>query len=75
MPDVAALLSPLLSDEIAQKALGHLSEDFLDPESIGPRRVAEFLYGRPDPETQADAMGFIRQLLGMCLQGSSKPIQ
>jgi len=75
VPDVAALLSPLLSDEIAQKALGHLSEDFLDPESIGPRRVAEFLYGRPDPETQADAMGFIRQLLGMCLQGSSKPIQ
>lgn len=75
VPDVAALLSPLLSDEIAQKALGHLSEDFLDPESIGPRRVAEFLYGRPDPETQADAMGFIRQLLGMCVQGSSKPIQ
>jgi len=75
VPDVAALLSPLLSDEIAQKALAHLSEDFLDPESIGPRRVAEFLYGRPDPETQADAMGFIRQLLGMCLQGLSKPIQ
>ena len=68
VPDVAALLNPLLSDEVTQKALEHLSEDFLDPECIGPRRVAEFLYGRPDPETQADAMGFVRQLLGMCTQ-------
>jgi hypothetical protein len=57
-----------LSDEITKKALEHLREDFLDPECIGPRRVAEFLYGRPDPETQADAMGFVRQLLGMCTQ-------
>ena len=68
VPDVAALLNPLLSDEVTQKALEHLSEDFLDPECIGPRRVAEFLYGRPDPETQADAMGFVRQLLGMCAE-------
>ena len=68
MRDVAALLKSLLSDEITPKALEHLSEDFLDPEGIGPRRVAEFLYGRPDPETQADAMGFVRQLLGMCTQ-------
>jgi len=66
--DVAALLTPLLSDEITKKALEHLSEDFLDPECIGPLRVAEFLYGRPNPETQADAMGFVRQLLGMCTQ-------
>lgn len=68
VPDVAALLNPLRSDEITQKALEHLSEDFHDPDGIGPRRVAEFLYGRPDPETQADAMGFVRQLLGMCTQ-------
>ncbi|MEI6036221.1 MAG: hypothetical protein WCS65_18295 [Verrucomicrobiae bacterium] len=68
MPDVAALLTPLLSDEITQKALEHLSEDFLDPDGIGPRRVAEFLYGRPDPETQADVTGFVRQLLGMCMK-------
>jgi hypothetical protein len=62
--DVAALLRPLLADESAQKALAHLREDFLDPDGIGPRRVAEFLYGRPDPETQADTVGFVRALLG-----------
>ena len=64
--DVAELLRPLLADESAQKALAHLREDFLDPEGIGPRRVAEFLYGRPDPETQADTVGFVRALLDVC---------
>jgi len=64
--DVAELLRPLLADESAQKALAHLREDFLDPEGIGPRRVAEFLYGRPDPETQADTVGFVRALLDAC---------
>jgi hypothetical protein len=64
--DVAELLRPLLADESAQKALAHLREDFLDPDGIGPRRVAEFLYGRPDPETQADTVGFVRALLDAC---------
>ncbi len=31
-----------------------------------PRRVAEFLYARPDPETQADTVGFVRSLLDAC---------
>jgi hypothetical protein len=66
VPDVAALLRPLLSDESAQKALEYLRADFLDPEGIGPRRVSEFLYGRADPDTQADTVGFVRQLLKEC---------
>ena len=64
--DVAELLRPLLGDESTQRALAYLREDFFDPEGIGPRRVAEFLYARPDPETQADAVGFIRALLDTC---------
>jgi hypothetical protein len=43
-----------------------LRADFKDSESIGPRRVAEFLYGRTDTNTQADAVGFVRQLLDEC---------
>lgn len=64
--DVAMLLRPLLHDESAQKALRNLRADFLDPEGIGPRRVAEFLYGRPEPDIQADVVGFVRQLLTEC---------
>ena len=64
--EVAAQLRPLLSDASTVKALEYLRADFLDLDSIGPRRVADFLYGRPDPETQADAVGFVRQLLQEC---------
>jgi len=28
--------------------------------------VAEFLYGHPDAAVQADAVGFVRQLLDEC---------
>jgi predicted nucleotidyltransferase len=64
--DVAAHLRPLLPDASAAKALGYLRADFLDADAIGPRRVAEFLYGRPDPDTQADVAGFVRRLLAGC---------
>jgi predicted nucleotidyltransferase len=64
--DVSAQLRPLLPDASAVKALEYLRADFRDSESIGPRRVAEFLYGRPDADIQADAVGFIRQLLAEC---------
>jgi len=64
--DVAAQLRPLLPDASAVTALEYLRADFLERDSIGPRRVAEFLYGRPDPETQADAVGFVRQILQKC---------
>jgi hypothetical protein len=64
--DVAAQLRPLIADASAKKALAYLREDFQESESIGPRRVAEFLFGRPEVDTQADALGFVRQLLTEC---------
>lgn len=64
--DVAAELRPLLFDASTIKALDYLRADFRDLDSIGPRRVSEFLYGRPDPDTQADAVGFVRQILQAC---------
>jgi len=44
----------------------YLRGDFHNSDSTGPRRVAEFLYGRPDAATQADAVGFVLQLLVAC---------
>jgi hypothetical protein len=61
--DVAAEVRPLLTDATAQKAMDYLRDDFQDSDSVGPRRVAEFLYGQPDVATQADAVGFVRQLI------------
>jgi len=61
--DVAKELIPLLSDSSAAQAIEYLQEDFRETDAAGPRRVAEFLYGRPDPNTQADAVGFVKQLL------------
>jgi len=64
--DVAGQLRPLLTDESAKTALAHLRSDFLDPKAVGPRRLAEFLYGREDANLQADAAAFVRQLLEEC---------
>lgn len=61
--DVAVCLRPLLGDDEAQRALQVLRDDFLDHESVGPRRVAEFLQGGPDDEIQADVVGFVGALL------------
>jgi hypothetical protein len=64
--EVTARLKPLLSDQIAKAALECLKSDFSNHQAIGPRRVAQFLYGRDDDGTQADAVGFLRQLIGGC---------
>jgi len=64
--DVAAELRPLLSDVSAQKAVECLRSDFKDIDSTGPMRAAEFLFGQPDVATQADAVGFVQQLLVEC---------
>jgi hypothetical protein len=64
--DVAAELRPLLSDASALKAVEYLRSDFQHSNSVGPRRTAEFLYERRDAETEADAVGFVRQLLADC---------
>ena len=64
--DVVAELRPLLADPSAVKAMEYLKADFQDSDSIGPRRTADFLYERSDADTQADAVGFVRQLLKEC---------
>ncbi len=64
--DVVAKLQPLLADAETQKALGILRRDFLDPESVGPRRTAEFITGDRDDAIQADVAGFVKQLLDKC---------
>ena len=64
--DVVAKLQPLLADGETQKALAILRRDFLDPENVGPSRVAEFIMGGPDADLQADVVGFVSQLLDKC---------
>ena len=59
-------LKPLLNEQETQQALQILQRDFSDPNSVGPRRVAEFLYAGPNEELQADVVGFVRELLIKC---------
>ena len=63
--DVVARLRPLRSDPSAARALAVLRRDFLEPEALGPLRVAAFL-GGPDPNLQADVVGFVSRLLTLC---------
>jgi hypothetical protein len=52
-------------DPIAQLAVAHLVEDSAEIDSLGPRRVADFLHGQPNDEVQADARGLVLDLLGL----------
>jgi hypothetical protein len=61
--DVWTRLRPLLDDDDVKAALDVLDRDFMDPESVGPRRVAEFVMGGPDDDIQADVVGFVHALL------------
>ena len=63
---IAEELSQLLDDPSTQKAVNYLKDDFQTGDSVGPRRVAQFLFGRSDANTQADAVGFVQQLLSEC---------
>jgi hypothetical protein len=48
--EVCECLSPLLKEAETKKALGILSRDFVDPDSLGPSRVAQF---EPSPRQAA----------------------
>ena len=62
--DVAKPLRLLAHDVDTQSALAILREDFLDQDSLGPRRAAGFLNGgHGDDDIQADVAGFVAQLL------------
>jgi hypothetical protein len=64
--EVLEHLDPILHEQETQKALEILRRDFSDPDEVGPRRVAEFLYRAPNIELQADVAGFVRELLRKC---------
>lgn len=64
--DVASRLKPLLGDPSAKQAINILIEDFQAHDSVGPRRVAEFIMGAANDEIQADVVGFIGRLLERC---------
>ena len=61
--EVAEQFRPLLPDPAALRAVEHLRMDFLDFEALGPRRVAEFIYGRSDLDLQTDVVEFVRSFL------------
>jgi hypothetical protein len=55
---------------VTARALSALSNDFASPESIGPRRAAEFdgLAGDDLDAATADAFGLVDDLLRGCTQ-------
>ena len=62
---VAEFLKPRLRNKCVNSALNTIRKDFATFDCIGPRRAAEFLYGRPDDETQADVVGMAIRLLDL----------
>ena len=61
--DVITRMRPLLEAEETQRALQILREDFLSAESVGAKRVAEFLGDRADDNLRADVAGAVNTLL------------
>jgi hypothetical protein len=61
--DVTSRLKSLLNDPSAQEAVNILQQDFQEHDGVGARRVAEFILGTADDDTQADVVGVIAQLL------------
>jgi hypothetical protein len=66
LTEIARRLEPHQGDPVAREALAILKEDFAQIDSVGPRRIAEFLLGVPDDELQADARGLVLDFLERC---------
>lgn len=60
---LAARLLPLIDEPEAREAVRILREDFAAIDSLGPRRVAEFLSGEADEAAQADAWSAVQDVL------------
>lgn len=69
--DVALCLIPLLDDACAVEALSVLEADFAQIDSVGPRRVAEFLHGAIHEEFQADVRGIVLDFVERCRKGGN----
>jgi hypothetical protein len=53
--------------EVVERALESLASDFAEPDSLGPRRAAQFeSTGDLDPAATADAHGYVDDLLRAC---------
>lgn len=64
--DIAEALKPLLHEKEAKEATKILNEDFTSNDSVGAVRVARFITGGRDEAIQAEAAGFVRNLLDLC---------
>lgn len=71
--DVVARLSPLLDHKHAEEALAVLEADFAEIDSIGPRRVADFLHGTINEELQADVRGLVLDFVKRCKSSRHTP--
>lgn len=63
LADIVRRLGPHANDPVAREALAMLREDFAEIDSVGPKRVAEFLMGTSDDILQADARGLVLDFL------------
>jgi hypothetical protein len=61
----------LLKQAETKKALEILPRDFVDPDSLGSNRVAQFQYNETNPDLQADVAEYIRELLDKCSKAGS----
>ena len=61
--EVAAQVSCLTDHAATRKALAIVRRDFTGHDEVGAQRVARFLHGGPDDETQADVVGFFSAFL------------
>lgn len=64
--DVFQRLAPLLNSQPAKRALEILARDFATVNSVGSKRVSQFLGDSEDETVRADATGVVRSLLGLC---------
>jgi hypothetical protein len=67
---VADRMRAFHDEPATQLAVAHLREDFAEIDSLGPRRVADFLHGQPNDDVQADTRGLVMDLLEV-LRGPS----
>lgn len=64
--DVVERFAALRADRDAAQALVILEEDFSTLDSLGPRRVSEFLLGQSDEALQADVVGSVLAFVRAC---------
>jgi hypothetical protein len=56
-------LKELQDHPMVGEAVDALESDFATPDHIGPRKVAEFLGDRVDPDVLQDVVGYVMRLV------------